>query len=145
VGWLTWSAGAIPALLAGGDPAFFIDAEAPSDRLSIRPPLIPGAHARRDLEAAHLRGLQAPEPYRLLAALRCPYQRLQAARDHQHGACALHARVMLDHAAPGSWINGAPWTGRLSLPAGALALSGADVLDHVDRFIRCAAAPGRRL
>lgn len=120
VGWLCYSAGVIAPLqaLAETDPAFLIDAEGPADRLSLRP--------TRDAvdwgEHNHNRGLDAPglaerEPYRLVAGLGGAYHRLQAAVDHQHGRCVLHAGLMLD-AAVARGHGATHYNGRPVGPAG---------------------------
>lgn len=118
-GWLSFSAGSLAPLLSAMPMAFFIDGESPSDRRSLAPGRPFGllsdplgaelAHLDPTAEAAW----EGREPYRLLAGLPCPYHRLQAAIDHAHGRCVLHARVMLD-AAPGTPLfNGAPFDGVL--------------------------------
>ncbi len=93
-GLLSWSAGLIPALVALDriDPAFLIDTEGPSDRLSLVP-----ASDEAD-EAGHRTCLGQPrswEPFRLLPSLEAPYHRLQGRRDHMHGCCTLHAEVLV--------------------------------------------------
>jgi hypothetical protein len=73
--------------------------------------------------------------WRLLAGLPCVYHRLQARLDHQHGRCALHARVMLD-AAPGeAWLNGRPWRGDLQVLPGRMHENGEDVIAILDRIL----------
>ena len=91
VGLLTWSAGLIPALgaLDRIAPAFLIDTEGPSDTLSLVP------RSDRPDELGH-RQQRGPEPWRLAQALRAPYVRLQGTHDHMHGACTVHAQVMVD-------------------------------------------------
>lgn len=116
-GWLTWSGGVIgPCMglerMAGVD--FVIDAEGPSDRLSLRPAL--RLRHRAAVRAAEL-GLgqdvaEGPhEAFRHVA--RVPvWHRLQGDPDHQHGHCLLHAGVVLEAAAAAgaeAWLNGAPW------------------------------------
>ncbi len=128
-GWLTWSAGILPPLMAldRTAPAFLVDVEAPADRRSLRRPqdLDPAT-----AEAEHNRDLGdggPPEPYRLIRALPCPYHRVQAARDHVHGRSVLHARVLLD-AAPGTpTLNGRPWDGILDALPGRIETHGAAV------------------
>jgi hypothetical protein len=118
LGLLSYSAGLIPALgaLEELEPAWLIDTEGPADRRSLVP------RSDQADEEGHLSWLDDPaldrfEPWRLLPRLRAPYHRLQARRDHQHGPCALHAKVLLDVAVAPS-LNGQPWTGELpELPA----------------------------
>lgn len=129
-GWLTWSAGVLPPLMAldRTAPAFFVDVEAPADRRSLRRP--------KDLDPATAergwnRGLGdddgPPEPWRLLTALPCAYHRVQADPDHVHGHMTHHARIMLE-AAPGpATVNGRPWDGTLEALPGAIATHGAAV------------------
>jgi len=143
-GWLTWSAGVIPALLSLDRcaPAFLVDAEAPADALSLRPPSRPGRLlGALDLERDHLSdGADStdspPEPYRLLAELPCPYHRLQAAIDHQHGRCPLHARVMLDAAPTDARLNGSPWDGRLRCLPGRMHQNGDRITAIVDTLLK---------
>jgi len=139
-GWLTWSAGVIPALLSLDRcaPAFLVDAEAPADALSLRPPSRPGRLlGALDLERDHLSdGADSPpEPYRLLAGLPCPYHRLQAAIDHQHGRCPLHARVMLDAAPADARLNGTVWDGRLHTLPGRMHQNGDVIMSFLDELL----------
>ncbi len=127
-GWLTWSAGCLPALeaLPAARPDFFVDVEAPADRWSLRRP----HHLDPDrAEQAHNAALarQVPEPRRLLTDLPCTYHRVQADPDHVHGHSLLHARVMLDAAPQGATCNGRPWTGTLEVLPGSIRFHGAAV------------------
>ncbi|MCB9744705.1 MAG: hypothetical protein H6741_26970 [Alphaproteobacteria bacterium] len=142
-GWLSFSAGLVAPLLAlpETDPAFFVDGEGPADRrsLSWRPP---GGLLRHPLgaELAHLSKLDdaawaGREPWRLIAGLRAPYHRLQAALDHAHGEMVLHARVMLE-AAPGApTLNGRPWDGQLKVLPGRLQAHGPKVRDMLTHLL----------
>ena len=123
-------------------------AEAPADARSLRPPRQPSRLLGvMDLEQDYLRDVDEaiPEPWRLLATLPCPYHRLQARLDHQHGLCALHARVMLD-AAPGpAWLNGRPWRGSLQVLPGRMHENGADVMAILDGILESVGGtPSRR-
>lgn len=104
-GVLTWSAGVIPALRALDriDPAWLIDTEGPSDRLSLVP------RSDEADEAGHRMQLGHPtdwEPFRLLPSLKAPYHRLQGERDHMHGRTRRHAEVMLAAARDGQLHTG---------------------------------------
>ena len=112
-GLLSYSAGLLPAMAAldSIQPAFLIDTEGPADRRS----LVPRSDEADEL--GHLSWLADPaldhlEAWRALPRLRAPYHRLQAQVDHQHGRCALHAKVLLD-VAEQPFLNGRPWTGQL--------------------------------
>lgn len=121
VAWLSFSGGLIAALgsCAGpGDvqPFALVDAEAPADRLSLRPHprgLERQALDLHALERGHMDEVAAPqpwEPFRGVAALTCPYHRLQAAVDHMHGPTVTHARALLSVARE-PWLNGERWRG----------------------------------
>lgn len=96
-GLLTWSGGLIPALrsLDRIDPAFLIDTEGPSDRLSLVPR---GDAPDEENHRMQLGRPEAWEPFRLLPSLDAPYHRIQGHRDHMHGLCTLHAQVLVDAA-----------------------------------------------
>ena len=143
-GWLSYSAGLVPVLL-GLDrmqPAFVVDAEAPADRLSMQagdPAANPFFQERSFRAGLDDEAWTWREPWRLLGWLDAPYHRLQAELDHQHGRCALHARILLE-AASDPWLNGIRWTGRLDLWPGRLAQHGPRVLD----VLTAAASPRAR-
>ncbi len=129
-GWLTWSAGVLPPLLAldRTDPAFLVDVEAPADRRSLlRPQDLAPDTAERTLHETLGGETALPEPRRLIRALACPYHRVQADPDHVHGSNLLHAAVML-HAAPGTaTLNGRHWDGTLEGLPGPIAQQGAAI------------------
>ncbi len=128
-GWLTWSAGVLPALMAldRARPAFLVDVEAPADRRSLRRLRdVDPATAEAELHA-DLNGAGPPEPWALLRDLPCAYHRIQADPDHVHGHGLLHAAVMLG-AAPGpATLNGRPWGGKLVALPGRVETHGAAV------------------
>lgn len=115
-GFLTWSAGVIPALRSGAPAAFLVDAEGPADRFSLVPPGQPGHElaTARVFDEAPWAGREAVE---LIRGWRAPYTRLQGTHDHQHGAMVLHARRM---------VAAAP-DGRLALYPGRLHAHGAAI------------------
>lgn len=116
VAWLSYSGGLIAALASGERGFVQIDAEAPADRLSLRPrPRGLARHAvdLERLERHHMDEVAAPrpwEPFRQVATLTCPYHRLQGADDHMHGHTTTHARALLS-CARDPWLNGVRWTG----------------------------------
>jgi len=132
-GWLCYSAGLVPVLLALPEirPAFVVDAEAPADRLSMQagdPAANPFFQERSFRAGLDDEAWAWREPWRLVGALEAPYHRLQAEVDHQHGRCVLHARVLLDAAAQ-PFVNGAPYTGQVLGWPGRLAEHGGRVLE----------------
>jgi hypothetical protein len=128
-GWLTWSAGILPPLMAldRTTPAFLVDVEAPADRRSLRRPQDLAPALAETGFNTDLGEDGPPEPWVLLQGLPCAYHRVQADPDHVHGRGVLHAVVMLE-AAPGpATLNGRPWDGKLELLPGRIETHGAAV------------------
>jgi hypothetical protein len=129
-GWLTWSAGILPALMCLDRtcPAFFVDVEAPADRRSLRRPQdLDPATAERTLHNDLAADDAPPEPFRLIPELPCAYDRVQADPDHVHGHNLLHAGVLLNAAVGVVRLNGRPWTGAVDALPGAISTHGAAV------------------
>jgi len=98
---LTWSGGLVPvmaAAAAGDRPDALVDGEGPVDRWSLVPPtsfVAPEGEELRSRDPWDDTAWEGLEAVEQIAALGCPYARLQGDPDHVHGAMQLHAERLV--------------------------------------------------
>ena len=144
VGWLTFSAGNIAPLMSLGfkeseQPAFFIDVEGPSDRLSIRARTLGRDSGDPMAEINHGKGPSHDhnwEPYRYVSLLTCAYHRIQGDLDHMHRRCSLHGEILIKAAGPASMYNNRPYESPRRRLEGSISSHGCEILEAITEAVQ---------